>query len=39
MEESVYIEFKNGEMGKTPLNDENLNLLQLKIKNEIKVRS
>lgn len=36
MEESVYIEFKNGEMGKTPLNDENLNLLQLKIKNEIK---
>ena len=36
MEESVYIEFKNGEIGKTPLNAENLNLLQLKIKNEIK---
>lgn len=34
--EDVYIEFKNGEAGKTPLSAENLNLLQSKIKSEIK---
>lgn len=34
--ENVYIEFKNDKTGKTPLNAENLNLLQAKIKDEIK---
>ena len=34
--ENVYIEFKNDKTGKTPLNAENLNLLQTKIKDEIK---